>query len=371
MSKKAVAVGLIIALICLSVAVVLFFVVSHMIKTDPGKARLAKARMPVTLALAKRQSFSYVIGASGQTQELEKVCLTAKVNQPVEAVKIKIGDIVEKDQVLVEFQRKVLKAAADQAKSALNRAKTEYEYSKLNYRRFFNLYQQNLIARVELEEADQRVKNAELAYFRAVHDHEKALQDLSYTIAVSPITGIVLSNPITVGEIPKLEQPLVSLGIIDKIFLLARVAEEKVSYIHMNMPAEVLFDSFPNAPIKGEITKVDPNTDPKTRTFIAYIEIPNQDLKLTPGLTGFARIQYTANALVVPSISVINPVGENATIFVVDGDEVAHIRRIKTGLSAGGLTEVLEGLKEGDRVVFAGVQALQEGDKVQVIENKL
>lgn len=371
MSKKAVAIGLIIALICLSVAIVLFFVISHMVRMDPGKARLVKGRMPVTLAPVKMQNFSYVIGASGQTQEFEKVSLTAKVNQPVEAVKIKIGDIVKKEQVLVEFQRKILKAVADQARSALSRAKTEFDYSKVNYRRFSNLYQQNLIAKVELEEADQRVKNAEFGYFTAVRELEKALQDLNYATALSPTTGIVLDNPITVGEIPKLEQPLVSIGIIDKIFMLAKVAEEKISYIHLKMTAEVLFDSFPNNPIKGEITRIDPNTDPKTRTFIAYIEIPNQDLKLTPGLTGFARLNYTENSLVVPSISVINPVGENATVFVVDAGMIVHIKRVKTGLSAGGLTEILEGLKEGDKVAFAGIQALQEGDKVEVIENKL
>jgi RND family efflux transporter MFP subunit len=371
MSKKAVAVGLIVAFICLSVAVVLFFVISHMIKTDPSKARLVRGRMPVTLVSAKLRDFSYVIGASGQTQEFEKVSLTAKVNQPVEAVNIKIGDIVRKDQVLVEFQRKLLKAVADQARSALSRAKSELEYSKLNYHRFFNLYKQNLIAKVELEEADQRVKNAEFGYFTAVRELEKALQDLSYANALSPTTGMVLDNPITVGEIPKLEQPLVSIGIIDKIFMLAKVAEEKISYVHLKMSAEVLFDSFPNDPIKGEITKIDPNTDPKTRTFIAYIEIPNKDLKLTPGLTGFARINYTKNSLVVPSISVINPVGENATVFVVDADSIAHIKRVKTGLSAGGQTEILEGLKDGDKVAFAGIQALKEGDKVEVIENKL
>jgi RND family efflux transporter MFP subunit len=153
--------------------------------------------------------------------------------------------------------------------------------------------------------------------------------------------------------------------------MLAKVAEEKISYVSLKMTAEVLFDSFPNDPVKGHIAKIDPTTDPKTRTFIAYVEISNKDLKLTPGLTGFARINYRKNSLVVPSISVINPVGENATVFVVDQDSTARIKKVKTGLTAGGLTEILEGLKEGDKVAFAGVQALKEGDRVEVIESKL
>jgi RND family efflux transporter MFP subunit len=371
MSKKVKVAGLIIAFVCLTVVAILVFAILHMIRTDPSKARMVKGPMPVTLASARMDQFSYVIGASGQTQEFEKVSLTAKVNQPVEAVRIEIGEIIHKDQVLVEFQQKLLKAFANEARSAVSKAKTNLEYSRLNHRRLWNLYSQNLIAKVELEEADQRVKLAEYEYSTALRDMERTLQDLSFATVRSPVTGIVLERQINTGEIPKLESPLTSIGVIDKIFMLAKVAEEKISYVQLKMSAEVLFDSFPNDPVKGVITKIDPTTDPKTRTFIAYIEIPNKDLKFTPGLTGFARINYRKNSLVVPSISVINPVGENATVFVVGPDSIAHIKRIKTGLTAGGLTEILEGLKEGDRVAFAGVQGLQEGDKVQVVEGKL
>jgi RND family efflux transporter MFP subunit len=371
MSKKAVIIGLIAATLCLGVVILMFFVISHLIKTDPSKARLVKGRMPVTLASARMEQFNYVIGASGQTQEFEKVPLTAKVSQPVETVKIEIGNIINKEQVLVEFQQNVLRASANQAKSAVSKAQSNLEYSKLNYQRFLNLFKQDLIAKVELEEADQRVKLAEYDYYTALREQERALQDLSYATVKSPITGIVLDRPINVGEIPKINEPLLSVGVIDRIFMLAKVAEEKISYINLKMTAEVLFDAFPNDPFKGEITRIDPNTDSKTRTFIAYIEIPNKDLKLTPGLTGFARINYRKNSLVVPSISVINPVGENATVFVVGPDSTARIKRVKTGLTSGGLTEVLEGLKEGDKVAFAGVQALQEGDKAEVIESKL
>jgi RND family efflux transporter MFP subunit len=369
--KKTVAIGLFIALLCLSLAVTLFFVISHMIKTDPSKARLVKGSMPVNLVSAKMEDLNYIIGATGQTQEFEKVSLTAKVDQPVDAVNVKIGDMVQKGQVLVKFQEKVLKAILEQSKSALSKTKTDLHYSKLNYQRLLSLYNQNLIAKVELEEADQKVKLAEYGYSTAVRELEKATQDLNYATVRSPCAGIVLEKRITLGEIPRLEEPLISIGIIDNIFMLAKVAEEKISYVHLKMDAEVLFDSFPNDPIKGEITKIDPNTDPKTRTFIAYIEIPNQDFKLTPGLTGFARIIFHKKSLVVPSISVINPVGENATVFRVGADSIVHIKRVKIGLSSGGLTEVIEGLNEGEKVAFAGVQALREGDRVEVIESKL
>jgi multidrug efflux pump subunit AcrA (membrane-fusion protein) len=75
--------------------------------------------------------------------------------------------------------------------------------------------------------------------------------------------------------------------------------------------------------------------------------------------------------LVVPSISVLNPVGEHATVFLVDSDSIVHLKKVKIGISSGGVTEILEGLNEGDNVAFAGIQALKDGDKINVMEKEL
>lgn len=370
MSKKTKLIGLFVSLLCLGVAVTLFFVVRHMVKTDPGKARLVKGKMPVTLARVKTDTINYVIGASGQTQELEKISLKARIEQPVSAVHVKIGDFVREGQVLIEMQQKLMQALVDQALSNLSRTKTDLDYSKLNYRRLSNLYHQHLIAKVELEAGDEKVKQAQYQYASAVQELEKAAQDLNCATLKSPIAGIVLERPINLAETPKRDDLLVSLGVIDSIFMMAKVAEEKVSYVQSGMSAEVLFDSFPNEPFKGNIVKIDPNTDPKTRTFVAFIQIPNKDFKLTPGLSGFARINYSKRSLLAPSVSIINPVGENATVFAVDSHAIVHIKRVKIGLSAGGLTEILEGLREGEQVVFAGIQALKDGDQVEIMQSE-
>ena len=70
---------------------------------------------------------------------------------------------------------------------------------------------------------------------------------------------------------------------------------------------------------KAKVVKIDPNIDPVTRTFTAYVEIKNQDFRLKPGLSGFARIRRSAkDVLAVPSIAIMNPSGEQASVFVVD-----------------------------------------------------
>jgi len=370
MSNKTKFLSVVIGAVLIGIGVTSVVVVSHMIKTDPRKAMLVHGKMPVRLAQAKVETINDIIGASGQTQEIEKVTLTARISQPVLSVKIKLGDRGKKGQILVEFDKKMLKVIVDEAKENLNKAKSNLDYSKLNYDRLLNIYNQNLIAKAELEKADEQVKVAQWEYSSAVRQLGKAMQDLNYATVKSPIVGVVLERPINPGEIPKVDEPLVTLGVIDDIFMLAKVPENKISYIHLKQQAEVVLDSFLNDVFKGEIVKIDPNTDPKTRTFVAYIKISNTDLKLTPGLTGFARVKNSKTALAVPSVSVVNPVGEVATVFIVDSNSVAHIKRVKIGISSGGLTEVVEGLKEGDKVVTAGIEFIRDGDKVSVMEDK-
>jgi multidrug efflux pump subunit AcrA (membrane-fusion protein) len=89
-------------------------------------------------------------------------------------------------------------------------------------------------------------------------------------------------------------------------------------------------------------------------------------LQLKPGLTGFARIKNRRTLLAIPSVSVINPVKDEATAFVVDSNGVVHIRPVKIGMAMEGFTEVVGGLAEGENVVTVGQANLRDGDKVRI-----
>jgi multidrug efflux pump subunit AcrA (membrane-fusion protein) len=66
----------------------------------------------------------------------------------------------------------------------------------------------------------------------------------------------------------------------------------------------------------------------------------------------------------VPSTAVLNPVGDRAIVFVVDKDNRAHIRGVRPGLMAGGMTELIDGVQEGEQVVTVGQQELRDNDRV-------
>jgi RND family efflux transporter MFP subunit len=357
-------------LLLLAVALVAGLMAFHMIRTDPKKARRAHEPLPVTLARARISPIQAVIGAPGETETSEKVVLTARISQPVVSVKVHVGDRVTRGQELIELESRVLQASFSEAEERHAKAASDLEQAERNYARLSRLYEQKLIARVEWEDAAQRVRNAQWELKSAVGQLEKARQELQYTKITSPVTGVVLERSVNVGEIPKVDAPILTLGVIDTVFFKARVPEKEITQVRLGQPATVLLDSFPDKSFSGEIAKIDPTSDVNTRTFSVYVRLPNEGLKLTPGLTGLCRIENSKTALAVPSVCIVQSTGDLSTVFALGADSVVRIRSIKTGISGGGLTEVLEGLQEGDPVVAAGIAFLKDGDTVRVMEEE-
>jgi len=153
------------------------------------------------------------------------------------------------------------------------------------------------------------------------------------------------------------------------VLLIAQVAEERVYSVSLDLPCEVGFDSYPGEVFKGVVAKIDPTTTPTNHAFPALIRIPNPELRLKPGLTGFARIFHQKMTLAVPSVAVMNPVGDHATLFIISDDWRAHLRDVRTGIVAGGYTEILFGLNENERVVTVGELWLQDNDKASPQKN--
>src|SRR5207247_10158101 len=89
------------------------------------------------------------------------------------------------------------------------------------------------------------------------------------------------------------------------------------------------------------------------------------DIPLKPGLSGFGHIRRNAkDVMVVPSIAIMNPSGEQDSVFVVNGTNHANLRKVHPGVVVDAMTEITNGLKEGEKVVTVGQFYLKENDKV-------
>jgi RND family efflux transporter MFP subunit len=208
------------------------------------------------------------------------------------------------------------------------------------------------------------VENARTADAAAKEALVEAEFNLTNTRITSPASAIVLQRNVNPGEITAVGTPAFKLGIIEPVYMVAQVSQEKIGSVHIGMQADVSTDGFPGVIFTGHVVKIDGNVNDVTRTFGVYISIANSDLRLIPGITGYTRLKSEQMALAVPSTAVLNPVGDRAIVFLVDKDNRAHIREVRRGLMAGGMTELIDGVQEGEQVVTVGQQELRDNDRV-------
>jgi membrane fusion protein (multidrug efflux system) len=132
--------------------------------------------------------------------------------------------------------------------------------------------------------------------------------------------------------------------------------------------AQVEVDAYPGETFSGFVTRLRPELDKATRTVAVTIKVPNESLKLKPGM--YARIELILderkNVLLVPDDALMSVQGQQQVFVVNDG--TVHIRPVKIGLEESVNNEVIEGLQPGDIVVIRGQQLLREGMKVETQE---
>ena len=342
---------------------VLFLDVKTFFRYNVEASRLTESGVPVKVEAGRMEPLSEIIGANSLVQPMSIVKLTSRVASIVNKVPVDIGQLVKQGDVLAEFDPFLLEATLNAARDNVAKAKTDLENNRLNLERVTALYNQKLLAKADLEAGQLSMDTAQAIYSASVAAEEKARLDLEIgTIIIAPIVSVVQERNINPGENVKDGDSLFNLGRIDSVMVVANVAEEKIGNVRLGQTAEVVFDSFPNQVETGEIVKIDPITDPLTRTFKAYIKVANPDLKYKPGLSAYARIKYQRFALTIPAVAVITNAGQ-ASVFVVENSR-ARLRPVKIEPAPFGRVAVVEGLKEGERVVYYGLLKLKDNDLV-------
>lgn len=332
-------------------AAVLFFALAYMIRTDPKWARLFHQPIPAETMHVQWMTFNEVVGAGGTIEQGATVSITAKTTQRVAQIAVDIGQVVQKGDLLVKWDDRLAKAAFDSGVVSQENSKKNLERQKILKEKGFA--------------SEMDVETAEATFATARQQGAQTRIDLENTILLSPATAIVLDRTANAGETTKMDAPVMTLGVLDFVYLTAQVAEDKLSSIHIGLEADVTVDAFPSKVFKGTVVRVQPQVAASTRTFNAYVKIPNPDILLKPGAVGYTRISNSRKVLAIPSTAVINPLGETAIVYAVDEHSTARIQEIRCGASLNGWTEVLSGLREGDRVITVGQQELVEGSRVR------
>ena len=321
----------------------------------------AKSLPSVSVAMAATGSISRTIEPDG-TVEAARI---ARMSSPAEGpiincgASVREGDHVARGQQLVCIGRdKTINALLTAAQADLVREKGELDRVK-------KLVENGAIPGAQLEIARARHENVKAQLARI----EESRTD--YMIK-APWSGVVSKVLVVEGDYVSPRAPLVE--IFDPASLVVRFAipESDSQNVHIGNGStlSVTLDAYPGKTFPARILRLYPKLDPSTRTRLIEASLA-KDIALTPGL--FARIKMRVetheNAVLVPAEAVlVNAKGERVAFIVQEGKATA--RKVATGIEAGGLIEIVSGVKPGEQIVVAGNEKLKEGTAVKLPEKK-
>jgi len=360
---------------------------------------------PSKLGKVERGDLAKSVVATGKIEPITKVELKSKASGIVEKWFADAGDKVKEGQVLVQLDREQIQAAVREAKAALaaaeanqraaladvNRAKADAEGPDVPllyraYQRAQKMAKEGVVSEAALDDAQKAyemavnkrdvaraqltVNDAKLIQAKAQVQQARATldrseEDLRYATITSPITGVVLSRDVEIGDavssilvLGSTATLVMTLGDISQVYVKGKVDEADIGKVYLGQPARIKVESFKDKTFNGKVTKIAPLGVEKDNvtTFEVRVSIDNATGELKAMMTANAEILLDEhkNVLMIPEGAIMYDKDKNASVEVPEphGKDGKRKVEVKVGISNGAKTELLSGLKEGQQVVL-------------------
>ena len=170
----------------------------------------------------------------------------------------------------------------------------------------------------------------------------------------APSSGIVMKREALPGKYVQPGTTLYEIADLSMVWISANIYESEMAITKVGQPASITFAAYPEEVFQGAVAYVYPTLNTEARTVRVRLELPNPELKLKPGMYGNVILRTNAvTTLVVPKEAVLNT-GLRQLVFMDRGQGRYEPVPVKLGRRSQDAVEVMEGLKEGDRIVTSG-----------------
>ncbi len=339
------------------------------------------------ISIVTRGPITQAVTATGTLNPVVNVQVGSQVSGNIAKLFADFNSQVKAGQVVAQIDPALFQATVTQAEGDLASAQAALELARVNATRTKELFARKTSSQADLDQAMASLHQAEANAKIKQGALDKAKADLEHCTITSPIDGIVISRNVDVGQTvaASLQAPVIFqiANDLTKMQIDANVAEADVGVLEVGQDVDFTVDAFPMRTFHGKVVQVRnaPITVQNVVTYDTVIGVSNPDLKLKPGMTANVSIivAHKDNVLQIKNAALRYrpaeatpgeirsrspaPAGTRGstgrerrtserTVYVLSVGRPRPVQ-IKTGISDGVVTEVIEGLKEGDRVVTA------------------
>jgi HlyD family secretion protein len=359
------------------------------------------------LATVERGTMVKSVVATGKVEPITKVDIKSKANGIIKVLNADVDRAVKAGDILVELDREQLAAALRGAEANLLAARASLEaaeaqlkkniveaegpdeqFARRAYERAQTLFGQHLIAQSALDDAHslvdvaenrKRAAESQLAIARAKVTEaraqvaqakaaaDRAAEDVANATLRAPIRGTVLSRDVEIGSpvssilnLGANATLVMTLGDIAQVFVRGKVDEADIGRVRLGQAARIRVETFKDKVFNGKVTQISPMGVEKDNVtnFEVRVSIDNPGHELKANMTANAEIvlEEHPDALIIPEAAVTYDAQKNAFVEVVAPGTKTGRKKIavKLGVGNGTRIQILDGLKQGDKVILPG-----------------
>jgi HlyD family secretion protein len=300
-----------------------------------------------------------------------------QVSGQINKLYVDYNSMVTNGQLLAQIDPRNYEAMVKQADAQLANSKANLELQEAEIARDSQMFTNKLISGSDYDTAVATLHEAEAAVAIQQGALDNAQANLGYCKITAPVSGIVISRKVDMGQTVNaaMSTPVLFTIVQDlsKMNITADVSEADIGQVKVGQPVDFTVDAFPDDVFHGTVTQVrrSPTTTQNVVTYETIISVDNPEQKLFPGMTADVSILVAqrTNVLQIPNAALrftppatavfdgtppvkLQPDERLVYSTSADGKKLKPVI-VKAGITDGLNTEILDGLNEGGTVVTA------------------
>ena len=308
------------------------------------------------------------ISASGKIAASHSANLSTRMMGFVDKIHAKVGDKVNKGQLLVSINNTDLSAKNAQVNASIMEATAAYANAEKDYTRFKNLFADNSASQKELDDMTAHYKMAKARLEGAQQMKNEIGAQFSYSNIRAPFDGIITNKFIDAGAMANPGVPLIAMEAPDAFEVIAAVPENEISLIKSNAEVNIVVKSLDTI-LKGVVVEISTSAKNTGGQYLVKIAV---EKTTTPILSGmYTTVQFPVEkkldvvTVLIPNEAIITK-GQLSGVYTVSQGNTAMLRWLRLGRTYGDQVEVLSGLSADENYIISAEGKLFNGAKITI-----
>jgi RND family efflux transporter MFP subunit len=335
---------------------------------DPPEEVETTAAVPVQVALARRGTIVSYVRVTGTIDPAPGAdwTVTAPEKAQVAEIRYATGDVVRKGAVVARFDAPPLRADLATRSSEASQAQARLDNARRNHERLGALLEKGIASRKEVEDSRKELLDAEAAVRESGQTRAAAADLAERATPAAPFDGMVAERWHNPGDVIDANEHVLRLVDPRRLEVTAAVPVADAPRVVVGHAARVIVPGSEAGEIAGKVVGAPAAVDPATGTAAVRVSVAGTLPVGTPVQVVIVA-EERANALLVPAAAIVREENKTA-VFVVGADGKAHRREVVVGLVSDDDSQIVSGVREGEKVVVKGTDELPDGATVTIEE---